>query len=87
MARLSHTWTHSQSTPPVNPPSLADLPILQLIAQITSLEMWRVDLWVATPGSQVYGLPADAVAGFVSDHLDSLRRELRAREEIAEVER
>ncbi len=86
MARLSHTWTHPQSSASVNRPPLTDLPIRQIIAQITSLEAWRVDLWVATPGSQIYGLPADAVAGFVGDHLDSLRTELLRREGI-EVER
>ncbi len=68
---------HSESTPNVN-----NVPVRQLIAQITSLEAWRVDLWVATPGSEVYGLPADAVAGFVGDHLDALRAELRRREGI-----
>ncbi|MDP9470569.1 MAG: hypothetical protein M3Q71_07865 [Chloroflexota bacterium] len=81
MATVSHRPL-SESTPP-----LRNVPVRQLIAQITSLEMWRVDLWVATPGSEVYGLPTDAVAGFVGDHLDTLRAELRRREGIVEVGR
>ncbi|MDP9356071.1 MAG: hypothetical protein M3R02_12465 [Chloroflexota bacterium] len=73
---------HPQSTPNVN-----NIPIRELIVQITSLEMWRIDLWVATPGSVIYGLPAEAVEGFVSDHLSTLRAELRRREGIVEVGR
>ncbi len=77
MATVSHNRPPLESTPPIN-----NVPVRQLIAQITSLEMWRVDLWVATPGSEVYGLPTDAVASFVGDHLDALRAELRQREAL-----
>ncbi len=74
-----------QSTPNVNHPPLNNLPTRQIIVQIASLEAWRVDLWLEAPGSQVYGLPAEAVASFVGDHLNALRTELRRREEIVEA--
>ncbi len=66
-------------------PPLSGVPVRQLVARIAGFEVWRVDMWAATPGSRVYGLPAEAAAGFVDDHLGSLRAELRRREGIAEV--
>ncbi len=67
-------------------PPLESIPTAQVIARIFAVEAWRVDLWVASPGSAIYGLPAEAVAGLVDDHLVSLRAELRRREGL-EVER
>ena len=63
-----------------NTSPLESIPTAQVVARIFAIEAWRVDLWAATPGSVVYGLPPEAVANFVGDHLDALRAELRRRE-------
>ncbi len=77
--------TRGYCQPEPTTPPLGGIPVRQLVARIAGLEAWRVDLWAATPGSRVRGIPAEAVAGFVGDHLDALRAELRRREETAEV--
>ena len=77
MVPLSHTRTHPQSTPAVNPPSLANVPITQLIARIAAVEGWLIDLAAGTPGAIVDGLdPAeiDRVARLYLAEIDRVAR-------------